>query len=68
MQEDERGGESPFVVVYSGKFGFGIRIDDVESFGVTEKGAYIRMRSGDVIDPDVGSFVELASIFGHELS
>ena len=68
MPEDERGRESPFVVVYSGNFGFGVRIDDVESFGVNEDGAYIRMRSGDAINPGVMSIVELASILGHELS
>ena len=38
MPEDKRGRETPFVVFYSGgrQFGFGVRIDDVESFGVTE--------------------------------
>ena len=56
------------MVVYSGNFGFGVRIDDVESFGVTEDDSYIRMRSGDVINPGVMSIVQLASILGHELS
>ena len=70
MPEDERGRETPFVVFYAGgsQFGFGVRINDVESFGVTERGAYIRMRSGDVIDPGTMSFEHLASILGHELS
>ena len=68
MREDERGRETPFVVVYSGEFAFGVRLDDVESFGVTERGAYIRMRSGDVIDAGNISFEHLASILGRELT
>ena len=34
----------------------------------TERGAYIRMRSGNVIDSGNMSFEHLASILGHELS
>ena len=49
MPEDERGRETPFVVVYLGKFGFGVRIDDVESFGVTEKGAYLSFSPACVV-------------------
>ena len=30
MREDKRGRETPFVVVYSGEFAFGVRLDDVE--------------------------------------
>ena len=68
MPEDERGRETPFVVVDSGELAFGVRLDDVESFGVTERGAYIRMRSGNVIDSGNISFEHLASILGHELT